>query len=41
LPDAVTEKDGIKYVKYDAVIGLLVSAVKELAGNQEKLLCQD
>lgn len=30
LPDAVSETDGIKYVKYDAVIGLLVSAVSEL-----------
>jgi hypothetical protein len=31
LPDAVVEKDGVKYVKYEAVIGLLVSAVNELA----------
>ena len=31
LPDAVFEKDGVKYVKYDAVIGLLVSAVGELS----------
>lgn len=30
LPDAVTEIDDIKYVKYDAVIGLLVNAVNEL-----------
>ncbi|KKN53624.1 hypothetical protein LCGC14_0600550 [marine sediment metagenome] len=31
LPDAVSEIDGIKYVRYDAVIGLLVNAVNELA----------
>ena len=30
LPEAIIEKDGIKYVKYEAVIGLLVNAVKEL-----------
>lgn len=30
LPEAVIEKDGIKYVDYNAVIGLLVNAVKEL-----------
>ena len=30
LPDAVSEIDGVKYVRYDAVIGLLVEAVKEL-----------
>jgi hypothetical protein len=33
LPDAVVEEDGVKQVKYSAVIGLLVSAVKELAGK--------
>lgn len=31
LPEAVLELNGIKYVKYDAVIGLLVSALNELA----------
>ena len=31
LPDAVTEVDGVKMVRYDAVIGLLIEAVKELA----------
>ena len=31
LPDAVTEKDGIKQVDMNAVIGLLVNAVNELA----------
>jgi hypothetical protein len=30
LPDAVSEIHGIKYVRYDAVIGLLVEAMKEL-----------
>lgn len=30
LPAAVTEIDGIKHVRYDAVIGLLVNAVNEL-----------
>lgn len=30
LPEAVVEKDGIKYVKYSAVIALLINAVKEL-----------
>ncbi len=31
LPEAIIEKDGIKYVKYEAVIALLVNAVNELA----------
>ncbi|HEC65298.1 MAG TPA: tail fiber domain-containing protein [bacterium] len=31
LPDAVSEIDGIKVVRYDAVIGLLIEAVKELS----------
>ena len=31
LPEAVIEQNGIKYVKYEAVIALLVNAVKELA----------
>jgi len=31
LPEAVIERAGIKYVKYEAVVGLLVNAVKELA----------
>ncbi len=31
LPDAVSEINGVKYVRYDAVIGLLVNAVNELA----------
>ena len=31
LPEAIVEKDGIKYVKYEAVVALLVSAVNELA----------
>ena len=30
LPDAVSEIDGIKYVRYDAVVGLLINAVNEL-----------
>lgn len=30
LLDAVSEHDGVKYVRYDAVIGLLVEAIKEL-----------
>ena len=30
LPDAVSEINGIKFVRYDAVVGLLVEAVKEL-----------
>ncbi len=34
LPDAVSEIDGVKYVRYDAVVGLLVEAVKELAERQ-------
>ena len=31
LPEAVEERNGIKFIKLDAVIGLLVNAVKELA----------
>lgn len=31
LPEAVVEVDGIKYVKYEGVIALLVNAVNELA----------
>ena len=31
LPEAVTEINGIKYVKYAAVVALLVNAVNELA----------
>ena len=31
LPEAVVEVDGIKFVKYEAVIALLVNAVNELA----------
>lgn len=31
LPDAVSEINGVKFVRYDAVIALLVNAVKELA----------
>lgn len=31
LPDAVSEINGIKYVRYDAVIALLVNAMNELA----------
>ena len=30
LPDAVSNVHGVKYVRYDAVIGLLIEAVKEL-----------
>jgi hypothetical protein len=30
LPDAVTEINGVKFVRYDAVVGLLVNAVNEL-----------
>ncbi len=34
LPEAVIEdENGMKYVKYDAVLALLVNAVKELAGK--------
>ncbi len=31
LPDAVSEIDGVKYVRYDAVVALLINAVNELA----------
>lgn len=37
LPEAVVEMDGIKYVKYDAVIGLLVNAVKELSDQVKQI----
>ncbi len=30
LPEAIVEKNGIKYVKYEAIVGLLINAVKEL-----------
>ena len=30
LPDAVSEIDGMKYVRYDALVALLVNAVNEL-----------
>lgn len=30
LPDAVSEINGIKFVRYDAVVGLLVNAINEL-----------
>lgn len=30
LPDAVSEINGVKFVRYDAVVGLLVEAIKEL-----------
>lgn len=30
LPDAVSEINGVKFVRYDAVVGLLVNAVNEL-----------
>jgi hypothetical protein len=33
LPDGVTEVNGTKMVKLDAVMGLLVNAVKELTGR--------
>ncbi len=35
LPEAVVEIGGIKYVKYEAIIALLVNAVKELAVKVE------
>lgn len=31
LPEAVVEIDGIKYVKYEAIVALLVNAINELA----------
>ena len=37
LPEAVSERGGIKYVKYDAVIALVVNAVKQLADQVEDL----
>jgi len=37
LPEAVIEKEGIKYVKYDAVVGLIVNAVKELSDRIENI----
>ena len=30
MPDAVSEVNGIKMVRYDAVVALLISAVNEL-----------
>lgn len=36
LPQAVIEKDGLKYIKYEAVIALLVNAVKELKKQLDK-----
>lgn len=36
LPEAVIEQNNIKYVKYEAVIALLVNAVKELARKVEQ-----
>ena len=30
LPDAVSEINGVKFVRYDAVIALLIEAVNEL-----------
>jgi len=35
LPEAVVEMNGIKYIKYDAVIALLVNAINELARKVE------
>ena len=37
LPEAITEKDGVKYVKLDAIAALLVNAVKELNAKVEAL----
>lgn len=37
LPEAVIEKDGVKYVKYEAVIALLVNAVNEMNQKVEEL----
>jgi hypothetical protein len=37
LPEGVIEKDGIKYVRYEAVIALLTNAVKELNEKVERL----
>ena len=31
LPDAVSEINGVKFVRYDAVVGLLVNAINELS----------
>jgi len=36
LPEAVVNKDGVMYVKYEGVIALLVNAVKELAKEKEQ-----
>jgi len=35
LPEAVEEIDGVKYVRFDATIGLLIEAVKELTQKVE------
>ena len=37
LPDAVSEFKGVKYVRYDAVLGLLVNAVNELNNKIEEI----
>ena len=37
LPECVTDHDGVKFVKYDSVVALLVGAVKKLEGRIEKL----
>ncbi len=36
LPEAVVEIDGVKHVNYNAIIGLLVSAVNEIAESLSK-----
>jgi hypothetical protein len=36
LPEAVFERDGVKYVKYEALIALLLNAVKELQGEVDR-----
>ncbi|GAG41327.1 unnamed protein product, partial [marine sediment metagenome] len=36
MPDIVGERDGFKTVDYNAIIGLLVNAVKELARKAEQ-----
>jgi hypothetical protein len=37
LPEAVIEKDGYKFVKYQALVGLLVNATKELHEKVQEL----
>jgi len=37
MPEAVVEKNGIKYVKLDAMVGLLVNAVNELSEEMMRL----